>query len=124
MELFYGSGKSGQLVSIMKRSPREMESRERKAVMKQFPLIAASVAALASVQAAAQPTTSNIQFPLTVSTGASACLPQASGYVVDHPSGDTENLEVVVGGLPPNTDFDFFIIQVPKLAVWGRLVYG
>jgi hypothetical protein len=90
--------------------------------MKQFALIAASVAALASVQAAAQSTAFNITIPLTVSKGASACLPQAFGYVVDHPSGDTENLEVVVGGLPPNTDFDFFIIQVPN-APFGAAWY-
>jgi hypothetical protein len=97
----------------MKQFLREMESRERKAVMKQFALIAASVAALASVQAAAQPKTPNIVFPMIVSSGASACLPNATGTVIDSSSGNTENLEVLVGGLAPNTDFDLFIIQVP-----------
>ena len=82
--------------------------------MKPFGLIAASVAALASVQASAQSTTTTIEFPMTVSTGAKACLPNASGTVVDHSFGDTENLEVVVHDLAPNTDFDFFIIQVPN----------
>ena len=90
--------------------------------MKSFALIAASVAALASVQAAAQSTAFNGTVPLTVSKGASACLPQAFGYAVVHPSGDTENLEVVVGGLPPNTGFDFFIIQVPN-APFGAAWY-
>jgi hypothetical protein len=82
--------------------------------MKRFALIAASVAALASAQAAAQPTTTTSVFLMTVSKGASACLPQANGTVIDHSFGDAENLEVVVAGLPPNTGFDFFIIQVPN----------
>jgi hypothetical protein len=88
--------------------------------MKTFGLIMASVTALASVQAAAQ--TTNLVFPMTVSNGASACLPQASGTVVDHSFGDTENLEVVVAGLAPNTDFDLFIIQVPN-APFGAAWY-
>src|SRR6516164_6034450 len=87
-----------------------------------FRLIGASVAALASVQASAQSTTTTIEFPMTVSTGAKACLPNASGTVVDHSFGDTENLEVVVHDLPPSTDFDFFIIQVPN-APFGAAWY-
>jgi hypothetical protein len=34
--------------------------------------------------------------------------------VTDHTFGNFENLEVVVTNLAPNTDFDFFIIQVPN----------
>lgn len=90
--------------------------------MKPLAIITASVAALASVQAAAQSATTTIEFPMTVSTGASACLPKASGTVVDHSFGDTENLEVVVHDLAPNTDFDFFIIQVPN-APFGAAWY-
>jgi len=90
--------------------------------MKQFALMAASVAALASVQAAAQSTTTTLVFPMTVSTGANTCLPNATGTVVDHSFGNTENLEVVVAGLAPNTDFDFFIIQVPN-APFGAAWY-
>ena len=92
------------------------------AIVSAFGLISASVAALASVQASAQSTTTTIEFPMTVSTGAKACLPNASGTVVDHSFGDTENLEVVVAGLAPNTDFDFFIIQVPT-APFGAAWY-
>jgi hypothetical protein len=62
-----------------------------------------------------------IEFPLTVATAAATCLPKATGTVtdhttgqVDHTTGGVENLTVVVKGLPPNTDFDVFIIQVPK----------
>ena len=87
--------------------------------MKPYVLIAASFAALAPIQANAQePNTSvapkTIQFPMIVSTGptgASACLPHATGKVTDHTFGEFENLEVVVSGLPPNTDFDLFSIR-------------
>ena len=92
------------------------------AIVSAFGLIAASVAALASVQASAQSTTTTLVFPMTVSTGAKACLPDATATVVDHSFGDTENLEVVVAGLAPNTDFDFFIIQVPT-APFGAAWY-
>jgi hypothetical protein len=99
-----------------------MESTERKAVMKQFALISASIAALASIQAAAQTTPTTIIFPMTVSTGAITCLLQATGTVVDHSFGDTENLEVLVSGLVPNTRFDLFVIQVPN-APFGAAWY-
>jgi hypothetical protein len=80
--------------------------------MKPFVLIAASVAALASVQAQAQPQT--IVFNMTVSTGASTCLPLAAGTVIIHSFGSFENMEVAINGLPPNTDFDLFSIEVPN----------
>jgi hypothetical protein len=78
--------------------------------MKPYVAIAASLAALASVQARAAQT---IQFPMTVSAGAKTCLPNASATVIVHTFGDFENLEIVVSGLPATTVFDFFIIQVP-----------
>jgi hypothetical protein len=80
--------------------------------MKPLASIAASVAALASSQAYAQP--QSIEFPLTVSAGAKTCLPNAAGFVVVHTFGAFENLEVAVFGLPPNTGFDFFSIEVPN----------
>jgi hypothetical protein len=80
--------------------------------MKPLVLIAASVAALASGQAHAQPTT--IKFAMTVSPGASTCLPNAAGTVYDHSFGEFENLEVIVKRLPPNTRFDLFSIEVPN----------
>jgi hypothetical protein len=42
------------------------------------------------------------------------CLQQAAGRVTISSLGPVENLHVEVSGLPPNTDFDFFVIQVPK----------
>jgi hypothetical protein len=86
------------------------EGKESK--MKPLVLIAASLAALVSVQAQAQPKT--IKFAMTVSSGASTCLPSAAGTVYDHSFGDFENLEVIVKHLPPNTGFDLFSIEVPN----------
>jgi hypothetical protein len=99
---------------------QQVVKQEKESEMKRFVLIAASVAPLASTPAAAGPTT--LEFPLTVSKGASKCLPHASGTVIDHSFGDTENLEVLVQNLPPNTVFDFFIIQVPN-APFGAAWY-
>jgi len=85
--------------------------------MKPYVLVAASVAALAPIQAYAGPPGSSpktIVFDMTVSAGASTCLPNAHGTVVDATFGEFENLEVVVHGLPPNTGFDLFSIEVPK----------
>ncbi|MGI8568265.1 MAG: hypothetical protein ACR2KT_03910 [Methylocella sp.] len=59
---------------------------------------------------------------MTVSIGASTCLPNANATVTDHAFGDFENIEVVVSGLPPNTHFDFYIIQVPT-APFGAAWY-
>jgi hypothetical protein len=80
--------------------------------MKRTIVTAALLAAIAPTYAEAQSTT--ITFPLTVSTGAATCLPHAHGTVTDHSFGQFENLEVVVVGLPPNTDFDLFSIEVPN----------
>jgi hypothetical protein len=91
--------------------------------MKSFNFLVASFAfaALGSIPVLAQSTKqvnstkpiTTIKFPLTVSAGASTCLPKATGEVTDHTVGPVEDLTVTVSGLPPKTDFDFFIIQVP-----------
>jgi hypothetical protein len=89
--------------------------------MKSFAMVAALLSSAAfSPLAAAPPRT--IQFNMTVSAGASSCLPNATATVTDHTFGAFENLEVVVKNLPPNTDFDFFIIQVP-IAPFGASWY-
>jgi len=43
-----------------------------------------------------------------------ACVANASGQGVIIETGPVEILHVTVQGLPPNTDFDFFVIQVPN----------
>jgi hypothetical protein len=55
-----------------------------------------------------------VNFQMVVSTGAATCLPKASANVTIVPGGPVENMTVSVSGLPPTTDFDFFVIQVPK----------
>src|SRR5262245_18695140 len=53
-------------------------------------------------------------FQMTVSAGAKACLPEASATVTIRPGGEVEIMDVYVSALPANTDFDSFVIQVPK----------
>ncbi len=83
-------------------------------------LVALSTMAINSVaqpaNSASQSTSDSrvFEFPMVVSGGASACLPKASGRVTIHSEGPVEVMHVLVTGLPPKTDFDFFVIQVPK----------
>jgi hypothetical protein len=55
-----------------------------------------------------------ISFDMVVSQAARNCLPNAQAQVQVHGSGTAEDLYVNATGLPPNTDFDFFVIQVPN----------
>jgi hypothetical protein len=55
-----------------------------------------------------------ISFPMVHSAGVAACLPNASGQVTISSLGAVELMRVTVSGLPANSDFDFFVIQVPK----------
>ena len=82
--------------------------------MRSFALFATMLASAAFSPPAAQAFEQTLQFNMTVSSGASTCLPRAFAVVTDHTFGDFENIEVVAHFLPPNTDFDFFIIQVPN----------
>jgi hypothetical protein len=55
----------------------------------------------------------NFSFPMVPSN--SACTPKAAGNVTVSPTfGLVENMQVAVSGLPANTDFVLFVIQVPK----------
>lgn len=53
-------------------------------------------------------------FNMVVSAGAKTCLPNASATVKVRSAGPVDIMDVTVQGLPANTDFDFFVIQVPK----------
>jgi hypothetical protein len=85
-----------------------------------FPLtLGAALALLAGSSQAQQtpqppPPPTSISFPMVVSAGAQPCLPNASGYVTIKTDGEAENLSLFVTGLPHNTGFDFFVIQVPN----------
>ena len=54
------------------------------------------------------------EFKMVVSAGAKTCLPNATATVRIRPAGPVDVMDVTVQGLPANTDFDFFVIQVPK----------
>jgi hypothetical protein len=53
-------------------------------------------------------------FNMIVSAGAKTCLPNATATVKVRSAGPVDIMDVSVQGLPANTDFDFFVIQVPK----------
>ena len=77
-------------------------------------LAAASLFIAAASLAAAPGADGSVTFELVVSGGAKTCLPSARGTVTIKPHGPVEVMEVSVQGLPPNADFDLFVIQVPK----------
>jgi hypothetical protein len=90
--------------------------------MKSFALVAALLSSAAFFASCSGAGANTLQFKMTVSSGASSCLPNATATVTDHTFGIFENLEVVVSNLPPNTGFDFFIIQIP-VAPFGASWY-
>ena len=55
-----------------------------------------------------------ISFPMVVSAGAASCLPSARGQVTVSDLGPVQNMHVEVFHLPPKTEFDLFVIQVPN----------
>ncbi|SRR5712692_1152445 len=72
-------------------------------------LVALSVGPWAVVGAEAQ-----VTFNMVVSAGAAACLPNATATVTITPAGPVEIMDVNVSGLPANSEFDFFVLQVPR----------
>src|SRR6185369_15791383 len=55
-----------------------------------------------------------VTFPMVVSGGAAACVPNAKGLVTISSLGSVQNLHIEISCLPAKTGFDFFVIQVPK----------
>jgi hypothetical protein len=55
-----------------------------------------------------------LDFDMVVSRGAATCLPEAKGEVHVISLGPVEVMQVHVSGLPPDTEFDFFVIQLPN----------
>lgn len=94
----------------------------RFAKMKVIALAALAVAALASTPALAGDNENDndgddFAFPLIRSAGLApfpSVAPNAQGRVTIESVGPVEIMKVKVWGLPPNTDFDFFVIQVPN----------
>ena len=83
---------------------------------------AAAGAAVAFTGAAADASVPHISFQMVVSKGAAACMPGALAKVTIESQGPVEVMKISAAGLPPNTDFDLFIIQVPN-APFGLSVY-
>jgi hypothetical protein len=65
-----------------------------------------------------------VRFPLVRSAGAvkANCLPHARGVVRVTPGSLNDLMEVAVAGLPPETDFDLFVTQLPS-APFGMAWY-
>jgi hypothetical protein len=74
----------------------------------------AAIAGLAGITSGTAYASNNLSFAMRPSPGAATCLPNAKGYVTVSSLGAVENMHVEVRGLPPHTDFDFFVIQVPN----------
>jgi hypothetical protein len=55
-----------------------------------------------------------VLFKMVVSAAGQTCLPTASGTVTVRPGVETDIMDVSVQGLPANTEFELFVIQVPK----------
>ena len=77
-----------------------------------FSLVIALAMSFASLTAIGQ----NTSFDLVRSSGAAAanCIPNARGRVAISSLGPIENMHLEVNGLPANTEFDAFVIQLPN----------
>jgi hypothetical protein len=85
---------------------------------KSLPVLAGSLltAALAALSAPAH-ADDDFKFDMVRSPALAAfprCVPDAHATVRIEPRGAVEEMQVRVEGLPPNTGFDFFVIQVPN----------
>jgi hypothetical protein len=66
-----------------------------------------------SMSAAAAPR-EELKFDMAVAGAAQACLPNAKAHVkVRNASGGNQRMDVSVDGLPANTEFSVFVLQVP-----------
>jgi hypothetical protein len=72
------------------------------------------VAFLAAMVAKGAGPKDRIKFDMVPSTSAATCLPNAKGHVVVQAKRGVEKLKLKVEGLPPKTEFNFFVIQVPN----------
>jgi hypothetical protein len=55
----------------------------------------------------------NFTFSMVPTLGVESCVPAKGRVTITHTLKLVENMHVEVSGLPPNTDFDLFVIQVP-----------
>jgi hypothetical protein len=85
----------------------------RFAEMKIAALTALAVAALASTPALAGNSFFEFNMVRNNAGALQNALPNAHAHVKIESVGSVEIMDVIVSGLSPNTDFDFFVIQVP-----------
>ena len=71
------------------------------------------VTATVAVASGAPARAHGFSFRLVPSAGISSCLPHARGNVTITPQGENDKMVVHVAGLPKNSEFALFVIQVP-----------
>jgi hypothetical protein len=79
-----------------------------------FTLRASAVSNTASANKTNAPASSPFTFKLVASPGITACLPKAKGTVTITPNSLNDKMKVSVSGLPANTGFDLFVIEIPN----------
>jgi hypothetical protein len=79
-----------------------------------FTLRSSVVSNAASAGKTHAPASSPFTFKLVASSGISACLPLAKGSVTITPNSLNDKMKVSVSGLPANTGFDLFVIEIPN----------
>ena len=82
--------------------------------MKKLLITTAIVTLTTSIVFARGAVANSLQFGMTPSAAASICLPDAEGYVRVVSSRSNEVMQVIIRGLPPQTEFDLFLTQVPN----------
>jgi hypothetical protein len=88
-------------------------------MFKQLRLLAAATAlsllfTLSLLAQAREAREDGFTFNMVVSAGAKTCLPDATAKVTITPVGSVETMDVSLQGLPANTEFELFVLQVPK----------
>jgi len=73
-----------------------------------------TISPIQAQDAPSNPKDDTVTFNMVVSAGVRACLPDAAATVSIRPGGEVDFMDVTVRGLPPNTEFNVFVIQVPK----------
>ena len=76
--------------------------------------VVAAIAARSTADAASKNSTIIFSMVRSAAAANAGCLPDASARVIVHSNGPAEVMTVSVSGLPADTDFDFFVIQVPN----------
>src|SRR4051794_26038352 len=93
---------------------------KRELAMNKKYVVSATLALVMAVAHNAQAQTATpdnlIRFALQRSSavGAAGCLPHAAATVTVKSVGDVEMMNIDASGLPPNTGFDLFVIQLPN----------